>query len=107
MSEPYHTDEAEFIRKTNYHKGDLMADQIKVTGSEKFSLSVSDFKRIGVGVLLAAAGAVASYLATDVIPVFSQDTTDIAKLSLAAFLSVAVNALLKFVRDTTQVVVVK
>jgi len=107
MTTPYHTPEAEYIRKTNYHLGDEMADEIKVTGSDRFSLSGSDLKKIGLGALLAAAGAVASYLATDVIPVFNSDSTDIGKLALAAFLSVAVNALLKFVRDTTQVVIAK
>jgi hypothetical protein len=69
-------------------------------GSPPYDLVVTDVKKIAWGALLAGLGAVAAYLSTDVIPVFSEDTSDLGKLTIAAVASVLMNAIRKFISNT-------
>lgn len=71
-----------------------------MSGSKPFSVpSKSDLKKIGVGAAIAAGGVVASWLLGDITGVNSWQ--DLAKLAAAAGLSVIINAVRKWVSDTT------
>lgn len=67
-------------------------------GSEKFTLNKKDFQKIGIGILVAMGGAVATYL-LDVIP-----TIDFGVYTpvVVALNSVIVNAIRKYLTDYTE-----
>lgn len=67
-------------------------------GSKPFSISTDDLLRIARGAALAAAGAVAAYITTTVIPSLHGD--DIANMALTAVFSVLANSLRLFAADT-------
>jgi hypothetical protein len=69
-----------------------------MTGSPKFTLSKSDLLRIAKGAALAAAGAVATFLAAEVLP--SLDNSTAIGAVIAAIASTALNALRKWLTDT-------
>ena len=69
-----------------------------MNGSAKFTLSRADLVRIAKGAALAAAGAVVTFLAAEVLP-HLDDSTAVGAL-IAAVASTALNALRKWLTDT-------
>lgn len=69
-----------------------------MNGSTSFQLNRDDLIRIGRGAALAAAGAVVTFLATEVVP-HLDDSTAIGAV-IAAVASTAINALRQWLRDT-------
>lgn len=69
-----------------------------MTGSTRFQLDKADLLRIARGAALAAAGAVVTFLATEVVPHLDDSTATGALI--AAVASTALNALRTWLRDT-------
>ena len=68
-------------------------------GSDKFSLSTFDWKKICKGALIAAAGGVLAWTSTTFIPSLQESTNGVA-IMLSGLLAVLVNAAQKYVTDT-------
>lgn len=66
-------------------------------GSSKYSLALEDLKRIGIGALVAAGGAILTYVSENVSGLDYGDMTPV----VVAVLSVLVNVLRKFLADTS------
>lgn len=62
--------------------------------SAPMTLNTDDFKKIGKGAAIAAAGAVIAYLSTEVIP--NLDENNAVAAGLACVLSIAINFARKF-----------
>jgi hypothetical protein len=69
-----------------------------MTGSSSFQLNRSDLVKIAKGAALAAAGAVVTFLATEVVPHLDESTAMGALI--AAIASTALNALRTWLADT-------
>lgn len=69
-----------------------------MNGSPRFRLNRDDLASIGRGALLAAAGAVVTYLATEVLP--HLDQTTVVGAVVAGIASTLINAIRKYVSDT-------
>lgn len=69
-----------------------------MNGSPKLTLSQSDLLKIATGAALAAAGAVVTFLATEVVPHLENSTATGALI--AAVASTVLNALRKWLSDT-------
>ena len=67
--------------------------------SPPLRMSMADWKKIGTGLLLAIIGAVLTWCSESYIPLLEK-SPDEAKLLLAAFLAVLVNAIRKWLTDT-------
>jgi hypothetical protein len=68
----------------------------KQYGSPRYTLALTDLKRIGLGAIVAAGGALLTYLSENIGGIDFGDWTPVA----VAFLSVLVNVLRKFLTDT-------
>lgn len=69
-------------------------------GSKNFALASDDWQRIGKGFLIAAAGFVAAYITTTIMPALAADTTSVTNMALTAVFGVVTNALRLFASDT-------
>jgi hypothetical protein len=69
-------------------------------GSPKFALAADDWQRIAKGFLIAGAGFLAAFLATQVIPALAADQSNLTNMALTAACSVVVNALRLYASDT-------
>lgn len=68
-------------------------------GSPRFNMSADDWKKVGIGFLIAIAGAALAFIAEHVIPLLNEAENQWFML-LAALLAVAVNFLRKWLSDT-------
>lgn len=69
-----------------------------MNASSRFQLNSRDWLRIGKGALLAAAGAVAAYFATEVLPTLDHST--MLGASIAAIASTLLNLVRKWLADS-------
>lgn len=69
-----------------------------MTGSTKFQLDRSDLLKIAKGATLAAAGAVVTFLATEIVPHLDESTA--VGAVIAAVASTALNAVRTWLTDT-------
>ena len=69
-------------------------------GSKNFSLGKGDIVKIGKGALIAAAGAILAYISTQVFPQL-QESDNAILIATAGVGAIVVNALQKFLKDTT------